>query len=420
MTAPDVRVLPDAAAAVPLLLDEVRRVLAASPRALLGFATGGTFGPFLRALGDAIAAGEIAPSFLATHLDEYVGYAPDRAGGMVHELLTACPPLHAMLARGTFLPVPHVDDAGVLSAHEERLARAGGVQLQLVGLGRNGHVAFHEPGVPLERGVHVATLAESTRADARARFAPGEVPARAVTSGVATIRACKRVVLCAFGAAKAEAVRAMCEGPLDASCPASGLRGHANLLVLLDPAAASRRAGARAAVAGAVELRAATPADEAPIAQVLRAAFPTDVESRLVALLRANGRAVIELVAVDGGRVVGHVLCSPVTVGGSAAGGGLGLAPLAVSPSHRRRGVGAALVHEALATARAREAGFVVLLGAPRYYARFGFTRADARGLGNEYGAGPEFQVLELRAGALPAGGGLVRYGDEFGRFAFE
>ena len=411
---PEVRVIGDAAAAVPMLLDELRALLRRGPRPLLGLATGRTFAGFLPALAGELAALP-AGRLLATHLDEYVDFGPERAGGMVRELLDACAPLRAMLAAGTFLAVPHRDDEGALRAHERRLAQAGGVGLQLLGIGRNGHLAFNEPGAPFDGGFHVATLAASTREDARARFAPAEPPDRAVTAGLGSIAGASRLVVCAFGAGKAAAVHAMLHGPIGPHCPATLVRTHGDVLVLLDPAAA---AGAALAPAAGPAIRAATAADAAAIADVLRAAFPTDVEARLVELLRSNGRAVVELVAVVGQRVVCHVLGSPVNIDGRD-GGGIGLGALAVRPEQQRRGIGSALLTAALDAGRARGAGFVVLLGDPRYYARFGFTRADARGLGNEYGAGAEFQVLELRAGALPAGGGLVRYAEEFGRFTF-
>lgn len=237
--APRVVVAATAAAAVPLLLEEVRRALAAAVPPLLGFATGRTFAPFLHELGAVLTRGDLPP-FTATHLDEYLGFAPERAGGMVHELCTACPPFAAMLRRGMFLPVPHGDDPAAIEAHEQRVRRAGGVALWFVGLGRNGHIAFNEPGTPFELGFHQATLAETTRDDARARFAPDEPPRRAVTAGPATILAARRVVLCAFGAAKAPAVAAMLHGSVTSACPASVLRRHPDCLVVLDRAAAAQ------------------------------------------------------------------------------------------------------------------------------------------------------------------------------------
>lgn len=236
--APEIRVLPAAEAAVPTLLDELRRVVAANERPLVSFATGGTFTGMFTALARELRDGGIGRDFVATHLDEYVDFPPARAGGMVHELVTGCPPLGDMLAAGAFVPVPHVDDAAALAAHAQKLRELGGVKLQLLGIGRNGHIAFNEPGTAFDTGFHVATLAEATRQDARARFLPGEPPRRAVTSGIATILAADRLVLCAFGAAKADAVRGMLQGEVATGCPASALRRHGNLLVLLDREAA--------------------------------------------------------------------------------------------------------------------------------------------------------------------------------------
>lgn len=238
--APTVRVLDDAAAAVPLLLAELHRVVGAGTRPVVSFATGGTYSGFLRALGRQLQSGELpATAFVATHLDEYEGFAPERRGGMVHELCSLCPPFAAMLARDAFVPVPNAGDAAQLVAHEQRLQRAGGVALQFLGIGRNGHIAFNEPGTAFELGCHTTELAATTREDARARFAPDEPPRRAITSGIATILAARRLVLCAFGANKAAAVRAMLHGPIAPTCPASALRRHGDVFILLDRAAAA-------------------------------------------------------------------------------------------------------------------------------------------------------------------------------------
>lgn len=154
------------------------------------------------------------------------------------------------------------------------------------------------------------------------------------------------------------------------------------------------------------------PDDAAAIHAVHAEAFPSDAEARLVDALRAAGRLTLSFVAERDGAVVGHVGFSPVTLPG--AHGGLGLAPVAVRESARRRGVADALVRAGLARAEALGHGFVVVLGDPKYYARFGFAPAAARRLHDSYGGGDAFQVLELRPGALPAGGGLVEYAPEF------
>lgn len=157
-------------------------------------------------------------------------------------------------------------------------------------------------------------------------------------------------------------------------------------------------------------VRAECAGDAAAIARVVEAAFPGPAEARLVEALRGAGRLAVSLVAEVEGEVVGHIAFSPVCVAG--AGDGLGLAPLAVLPAHQRRGVGAALVRAGLAACAA--AGFVVVLGDPAYYARFGFAPASRWGLSDEYGGGEAFQAIELRSGAIPTGACLVRYADEF------
>lgn len=239
---PNVRILPTAAHALPLLMDELRGTQLR--RGLLGLATGATFQPFLQALGEELRTGRMrAEELHATHLDEYLGFPPERQGGMVHELGTNCPPLLELLARGRFFPVPHDGEPAALKAHELRVHRAGGVQLQLLGIGRNGHVAFNEPGTPFESGFHVTTLAPTTREDARTRFAPGEPPTHAVTSGLQTVLGARKLVLCAFGKQKAKAVAAMLQGEITTACPASVLRRHTNVLVCLDKEAASELVG---------------------------------------------------------------------------------------------------------------------------------------------------------------------------------
>jgi putative acetyltransferase len=164
-----------------------------------------------------------------------------------------------------------------------------------------------------------------------------------------------------------------------------------------------------------VTVRPERPGDADAIRAVHGAAFPSDAEARLVDRLRAAGRTRVSLVAEVDGVVVGHIVFSPVSVVGPAAcGPGLGLAPVAVLPSHQGRGIGSALIREGLSACRQEGCAFVVVLGHPGYYPRFGFRPAAAAGLGNEYGADEAFMVLELQPGALPAQGGLVKYGPEF------
>ncbi|HXV84451.1 MAG TPA: N-acetyltransferase [Candidatus Binatia bacterium] len=161
------------------------------------------------------------------------------------------------------------------------------------------------------------------------------------------------------------------------------------------------------------------PTDIARVREVHRASFPSEAEAVLVDRLRENGKAVVSLVAEVDGQVVGHIVFSPVSIEEvPEITNGLGLAPVAVLPGFQRHGVGSRLVQEGLAASRRTLYGFVVVLGEPRFYRRFGFRQASAVGLRNEYDAEEAFMVLELQAGILPENGGLVKYGPEFAAVA--
>jgi putative acetyltransferase len=162
-----------------------------------------------------------------------------------------------------------------------------------------------------------------------------------------------------------------------------------------------------------VSVRPERAADVAAVRAIHIAAFPTDAEARLVDTLREAGQALVSLVAEREGAILGHVLFSPATLDPPGF-PGAGLAPIAVHPAWQRKGIGGRLVREGLALCRAKGFASVVVLGDPDCYGRFGFRRASARGLSNEYGADEAFGVVELLAGALPGGPALVRYRPEF------
>ena len=203
-------------------------------------------------------------------------------------------------------------------------------------------------------------------------------------------------------------------------------------------------------------VRPATSSDAAAIDAVHRAAFETEVEARLVALLIERGRATISLVAEVDGAVVGHILFSPATVAAAGLAGGeapqdsrltgLGLAPVAVLPAFQNQGVGSALVRAGLAECHrlakvgstvpaeaeprtdsalanpgpARQSGptWVVVLGHETYYPRFGFAPASRWNLTGDYGDSDAFQFLPLTAAASEIRGGHICYAPEFGDFS--
>ena len=153
------------------------------------------------------------------------------------------------------------------------------------------------------------------------------------------------------------------------------------------------------------------------IRSLVSSAFPTDAEARLIDKLRAANRLTISLVVESNNRIIGHIAFSPVAAATGASSIGLGLAPLSVVETERRRGVGAALVRAGLERCRETGIPFVAVLGEPGYYGRLGFHAAEEFGLYDAYGGGAAFQVLELRERGAPRDGGLVRYAPEFAIF---
>ena len=125
--------------------------------------------------------------------------------------------------------------------YEALIAAAGGIDVQFLGIGTDGHLAFNEPGSSLASRTRIKTLTAQTRKD-NARFfgSPDEVPTHVLTQGLGTILQARHLLLIVTGESKAGAVAAAVEGPVSASCPASVLQLHPHATVLLDPAAASR------------------------------------------------------------------------------------------------------------------------------------------------------------------------------------
>lgn len=212
-----------------------------NPRAVLGLATGGTpVGVYEQVVNDfrrGLVSFKQATSF---NLDEYVGIDVNHPESY-HSYM------NHHLFRHIDLPAAqaHIPDgnAADLEAecrrYDERIADAGQIDLQLLGLGHNGHIGFNEPAHALIRGTHVVDLAEETR-QANARFfdSVDQVPRQALTMGVGTILKAKTILLIVRGADKAEIVHRALTGPITTDCPASLLQTHPHLVVLLDEPAA--------------------------------------------------------------------------------------------------------------------------------------------------------------------------------------
>jgi len=255
--------LSSAADVAALAADVVEALVRRAPGAVLGLATGSSPLPAYRELIGRHRAGT-GPSYqrvTCLTLDEYVGlpaghpqsYRATIARELTDGLGIDPARVHGPdpVERGPD-PTEHAPDPGQggLAAAGERYERlieaAGGVDLQILGIGTDGHLAFNEPGSSLASRTRLKTLTARTRAD-NARFfgSPAEVPRHVLTQGLGTILRARHLLLLATGAGKAAAVAAAVEGPVSASCPASVLQLHPHATVLLDePAAAGLARGA--------------------------------------------------------------------------------------------------------------------------------------------------------------------------------
>ena len=156
-------------------------------------------------------------------------------------------------------------------------------------------------------------------------------------------------------------------------------------------------------------------ADRDAVYAVNVAAFPGKQEAELVDKLRETAEPLISLVAEDNGKIIGHILFSPVTLASDSTLQLMGLAPMAVLPQHQKQGIGSRLVALGLEHCQLLGAGAVAVLGHPAFYPRFGFTSATGFGIKSEYDVPPEvFMIRELQPGYLSGKNGTISYHQAF------
>ncbi|MDQ1085010.1 MULTISPECIES: glucosamine-6-phosphate deaminase [Microbacterium] len=232
-------VLPDADAVGTYAGDLIADRAEAGTLSVLGVATGSSPLPVYEALER--RASPAVRGLTAFALDEYVGLPIDHPESY-----------HAVIEREVTVRLGldparvHVPDGladdieAAAAAYERAIVDAGGVDLQILGIGSTGHIGFNEPTSSFASRTRIKTLTPETRRD-NARFFPSldDVPLHCVTQGLGTIMDARSVLLVAFGAGKADAVAAAVEGPLTSMCPGSILQMHPNATVLVDEAAAA-------------------------------------------------------------------------------------------------------------------------------------------------------------------------------------
>lgn len=215
-----------------------------NPRTVLGLATGSTTLGMYSELARLHKEEALEFSKVTTfNLDEYVGLSSDHPQSF-----------HFFMQENFFSKINadpkkiHIPDGKTsvnyeeyCASYEQAIRQAGGIDLQILGIGRNGHIGFNEPASSLGSRTRLKELTRETIEDNRKFFAPGEeVPQCAITMGIGTILEARRVVILAQGAAKAQAVARAIEGPITASVTASALQLHPDVTFVLDEAAAAQ------------------------------------------------------------------------------------------------------------------------------------------------------------------------------------
>ncbi|WP_066290540.1 glucosamine-6-phosphate deaminase [Bacillus sp. FJAT-29937] len=219
--------------AAEIMIDRIRN----NPEITLGLATGSTpIGVYQRLIEDHVQHMTSYKKITTVNLDEYVGideHDPNSYHYFMKEQLLDhidIPPSQ------THLPDGMAEDMHEECAKYEALIESiGGIGLQLLGIGENGHIGFNEPGTPFTSKTHMIELEEDTR-QANARFFNSleEVPTHAVTMGIATIMASKEIILLASGKSKAKTISQLINGEIDESIPASALKNHPNFTIIAD------------------------------------------------------------------------------------------------------------------------------------------------------------------------------------------
>ena len=232
----------DAVAAAAALVDEIESLAkaraASGGRLVVGLPTGRTpvalYAEWVRRTREGSDALRRVVTF---NLDEFVGIDAEHPAACRSYMKK-----HLFEPLGLAPEATHFPDAANLAAYERAIVAAGGIDLQIVGIGRNGHVGFNEPGSPRDSRTREVALARTTREDAAAAFGGlDRVPTRGVTVGIATILAAKRIRVLAFGPAKAAIVREACSARMGPELPVTWLRDHADVRLIVDADAAGER-----------------------------------------------------------------------------------------------------------------------------------------------------------------------------------
>lgn len=243
LTTMEIIVLKDAQEVGEYAAKKIAAVIEQVDHPVIGVATGSSPLETYEALARRVKEGLDVSDVQAFALDEYVGLPaghPESYAEVIRRTVTeliGLKPEHVHVPDGRAEDIP-----AACQAYEDAIIAAGGIDIQLLGIGANGHIGFNEPSSSFASRTRIKTLSPKTRKD-NARFFDGDmnaVPLHCLTQGIGTILRSGAALLVATGENKADAIAAMVEGPLSAFCPASALQLHEHATVVIDEAAASK------------------------------------------------------------------------------------------------------------------------------------------------------------------------------------
>ena len=228
-----------------LAADMITAAVKKNPKTILGLATGSTPVPMYTEMAKAVKEKKVSYKFVKSwNLDEYVGLPGTHDQSYRYFMnKNLFEKIDIKISNTHVLNGMAKDPEKECAKYEEQIKKAGGIDIQVLGIGSDGHIAFNEPGTSLSSRTGVVYLTPSTIKDNARLFFKGkesEVPTRALSMGVGTICEAKKIIMLAFGKNKADAVKGMVEGGMSQFCTASALQAHNDAWIFCDEESASK------------------------------------------------------------------------------------------------------------------------------------------------------------------------------------
>lgn len=239
----EVKIVKDYEAMSQAAADIFTETIHQKPNTVLGLATGSTPERMYELLVKAYNQHKVSfREVTSFNLDEYVGISPSNPQSYHYYMNNKLFDNIDISKQQTHLPEGNGSDLHeICQQYEQKIKASGGIDLQVLGIGLNGHIGFNEPGTSFDQATHVVELEQSTR-EANARFFTSidEVPTQAITMGIDTIMQSKQIILLVSGEKKADSLYQLLNQPVNESFPASILKEHSNVVIIADEAAAKK------------------------------------------------------------------------------------------------------------------------------------------------------------------------------------